>query len=258
VTGTVIGGAPVQAKADPVDITVRCPAAAAPTTPTTPGRPINPASAGDVDNLNVQVGQFQTFVGAEYAWAVTKTADNDTLSLAIGQLPKTVTYTLRVTKGAATNKKFFVFGKITVNNPGKTAVNVSTVSVTAGSAAVPATCPPGSMSVAPGVPLVCTFNVTWNNGANSGALGARVDTPQASFYGPAATFDFTNAVQGGTKGATAGVYDDVTAVAPAGATGVPTKWWLADGGSPPPKADGIPLTTEDSRDYVYTMQVGAA
>lgn len=248
VTGNVVGGSPVTAKADPVQLTVNC-AKAATTT-------VVPQSAGDVANLNVVVGQFQTFAGGDYSWTVDKSVDDDTVSLKVGDPPKTATYTVKVTKGAATSSKFFVFGKITVTNPGTKPVDVSTVSITAGSAAVPATCPAGSKTVAPGVPLVCTFNVTWNNGANSGSLGARVDTPETSFYGQPASFDFTNAIQGGAKGATADVYDDATGEAPKAATGVPTKWFVLDGSSPPAKADGMPLTTVDSRDYVYTMQLG--
>jgi len=209
-----------------------------------------------VANLNVVVGGFQTYTAGEHAWTVEKKADDDTIALKVGDLPKTITYTLKVTKLPVNNNKFFVAGRITVSNPGTKPVALSAISVTAGSAAVPATCADKPTQVMPGAPVVCTFNVTWNNGAVSGSLGARVDTPEASFYGQPAVFDFTNTKQGGTRGLTADVYDDFSAKAPANATGVPTKWWTADGNAPPSQADGIPLTTVDSREYTYTVQVG--
>jgi hypothetical protein len=245
------GGSPVTATADPpVSITVNCPKA-------TEATLVTPQSTGEVANLNVAVGDFVTYVTGEYTWAVQKLADNVTLSLGIGELPKTVKYTLKVTKNAAMNSKQFVGGFITVTNPGTKPVDVSAVSVTAGQAAVPAKCPGTSpFSVAPGTPLRCGFNVTWNNGAASGSLGGRVDTPETSFYGQPASFDFTNPKRGDARGETADVFDDMIGTTPANATGVPTKWWTPDGSAPPPKADGIPLTTVDSREYTYTVQVG--
>jgi hypothetical protein len=251
-TATVLGGggSPVTATADPpVQITVTCPQKEAVVV-------VNPQETTNVANLNVAVGGFQTFTAGEHAWTVEKSVDDDTVSLAIGQLPKKITYTLKVTKQPVNNNKFFVFGRITVTNPGTKPVDVSSVSVTAGSAAVPAVCPADSKQVQPNVPLVCTFNVTWNNGAQSGALGARVDTPETSFYGQPATFDFTNPQKGGTKGLTVDVFDELVGKAPANATGVPTKWWSPDESAPPSRAEGIPLTTVDSREYVYSVQVG--
>lgn len=256
-TGTPLGGdgggGPITATADPpVSITVACPADAAP-----PTVAVNPAqSAVPTSNLNVVVGGFQTFVAGEHKWAADKKASPELLSLALGALPQTVTYTLTVTKLPTTAEKQFVSGTITVTNPGPDPVAISAVSVTAGSAAVPAKCPEGSTSVAPNAPLVCAFNVTWNNGAASGQLGARVDTPETSFYGQPASFDFTNPQRGGTRGDTADIFDDFAGTAPANATGVPTKWWQPDGNAPPGTADGIPLTTADSRVYNYTVQVG--
>lgn len=251
-TATLLGqaGSPVTATADPpVTITVTCPKQET-------INPMIPQSTPDTSNLNVVVGGFQTYVAGEHAWLINKTVDDDTISLKIGQLPKTITYTLDVTKLPASNDKYFVYGKISVTNPGTQTVQVSSVSVTAGSAAVPATCPGNVTGVDPGVPLVCTFNVTWNNGMNSGSLGARVDTPTGSFIGEPASFDFTNPKRGGTRGVTADLYDDFNATAPANATGVPTKWWTTDGSEPPPTEEGVPLTTVDSRQYVYTVQVG--
>ncbi|GBF96360.1 hypothetical protein Rsub_09431 [Raphidocelis subcapitata] len=254
-TGTPLGGAgggPVTATADPpVSITVACPADANPTVAVNPAQAVVPTA-----NLNVMVGGFQTFVAGEHKWTAEKKATPDLVSLAIGALPQTVTYTLTVTKLPASAEKQFVSGTITVTNPGNDPVPISAVSVTAGSAAVPAKCPEGSTSVPPGAPIVCAFNVTWNNGAASGSLGARVDTPEASFYGQPASFDFTNPKRGGTRGDTADIFDDFTGTAPANATGVPTKWWQTDGNAPPGAADGIPLTTVDSRVYNYTVQVG--
>jgi hypothetical protein len=210
-----------------------------------------------VSNLNVAVGDFVTYITGEYSWSIEKLVDNATLGLAIGELPKTVKYTVRVTKNAAMDSKYFVGGYITVTNPGTKPVDVSAVSVTAGTAAVPAKCPgTPPLSVAPGTPLRCGFNVTWNNAAVAGSLGARVDTPETSFYGQPASFDFTNPKRGDTRGDTADVFDDMSGTPPANATGVPTKWFVPDGSAPPPKADGIPLTTVDTREYTYTVQVG--
>lgn len=109
-----------------------------------------------------------------------------------------------MTKLPPSDSKFFVAGQITVTTaPGIAApVLLSAVSVTAGSAAVPATCPAGATQVAPGLPVVCTFNVSWNNGAVAGALGARVDTPEASFTGAPAQFDFTNPKRTAARGNT--------------------------------------------------------
>lgn len=242
------GGSAVTASAEPpVSINVNC--AAAPTVAVTP------QSSGDVANLNVAVGGFETFTAGEHAWTVEKSVDDATVALRIGELPKTLTYTVKATKLPAGNAKSFVSGKITITNPGTKPVDVSAVSVTAGSAAVPAACPGDSKVVAPGAPVVCSFNVTWNNGANSGSLGARVDTPEASFYGAPAAFDFTNAKVGGTRGQTADVFDELVGKAPAGAAGVPTQWWAPDGSAPPTKAEGFGLTTADTREYTYTVQV---
>jgi hypothetical protein len=250
-TATPIGGtgAPVTAQADPaVTLTVNC---AKPSV-----TPVTPASTSDAANLNVVVGGFQTFTSGAHTWTVAKSADTPALAVRVGDLPAKVTYTVTVTKGAAVDSKHYVFGTITITNPGTKPVDLSLVAVTAGSASVPATCPPDAKQALPSAPVVCTFNVTWNNGANSGSLGARVDTPEASFYGAPAAFDFTNPRRGGTRGLTANVYDDLSGTAPPNATGVPTVWFTPDGDAPPPKSDGLPLTTADTRTYTYTVQVG--
>jgi hypothetical protein len=97
--------------------------------------------------------------------------------------------------------------------------------------------------------------VTWNKGAESGALGARVDLPDTSAFAGAQQFDFTDPVYVGTRGVTAAVFDDATPKAP-NVSGVPEKWYQLDGGVPPSHAEGISLEAEDSRDYTYTMQLG--
>ena len=217
---------------------------------------VTPQATTDEAKLSVVVGQFQTYTAAEHAWTVEKTVDDETVSLRVGELPKTLNYKIKVTKLPPSDAKYFVSGKINIMNTGTQPVDLSAVSVTAGEAAVPATCPPDARQAQPSVPVVCSFNVSWNNGAVSGSLGARVDTPKASFTGPPASFDFTQARQGAARGAKADVFDDIAGKAPAGAAGVPDKWFVADGSEPPAKAEGFGLTTADSREYSYTVQVG--
>jgi hypothetical protein len=243
-------GATVTAATDPVQITVTCPLAA----PVTQSVALQSAASGPA--LVAAVGGFKTYVSGEHAWTADVEVDSEALSLGIGQLPKTLSYRVKLTKRPASDTKFYVAGIITVTNPGDRPVEVTAVSVTAGAAAVRATCPEGVTAAAPGAPLVCNFNVTWNRGPSAGALGARVDTPDQTFTGDPAQFDFTNPTRGVTRGTRAEVFDDFEAAAPRNATGVPTKWFLPDGGAPPPRADGVPLTADDSREYEYAVQIG--
>jgi hypothetical protein len=237
-----------------VQITVTCPK------PPEPVKDMTLASDTGASQVQVSIGSFRTFVSGEHVWSVDKSVDNATLSVGVGELPRTVTYTVRVSKAPRSDFKHYVAGRITVLNVGTSPTEVTAVAVTADSAAVPAKCPGGGgggapIDLPPNAPLVCTFNVTWNKGAEAGALGARADMPDTSAFAAPQPFDFTGVIDVGTRGATANVFDDVTSKAP-NVTGVPNKWFVLDGVAPPAHSDGITLGAEDSREYSYTMQLG--
>lgn len=207
-TGTPIGGgAAVSASVDPpVTITVRAPVTD--TTASMQSVELKQAEA-QTASLSVSVGGYKTYVSDEYGWLLEASLDNGTadaaITLGVNELPRTVVYTLRATRTPPRDTKFFVYGKITVLNTGTTAVDVTDVLVTAGAATVPADCPPSAALAIPNVPLICSFNVSWNRGGAGGALGALVETPAGSFTGGPAAFDFSNAERGATRGAKAKV-----------------------------------------------------
>lgn len=272
-TGTPLGGAGaiVTAAAEPpATITLTCPPAAA-------QQAVNLAQAQGAPDLAVSIGGFQTYVAVEHAWSITKTVAADgggenvtalELPLGANELPRTVRYTVRVERGPPRDARFYVAGTITVANGGGAPADLAGVFVTAGGASVAAACPGsgggggGGVSVAPGAPLVCAFNVTWNRAGAGGSLGARVEAAGgggAEFTADPAPFDFDRAERGPPRGATAKVFDDITGAPPNGTLPPPAAWWGHDGeaGEVLPASDaGVTLTAAGSREYTYEVRVG--
>jgi hypothetical protein len=77
------------------------------------------SQAAAPSQVQVSIGNFQTAVSSEHVWAVEKSVDNATLSIGIGELPRTVTFTIRVSKAPRSEFKHYVAGRITVVNVGK-------------------------------------------------------------------------------------------------------------------------------------------
>lgn len=120
---------------------------------------------GQSDSASVTVTTYALSVAAtattawnrSWAWAIDKTVNPTSMTLAIGQTSPLITWTVIVTP-TKTDSGYAVSGDVTVTNPAPIAATLTSVSATLAGSPVVLSCP--ALTVAAHSSLVCTYSVT--------------------------------------------------------------------------------------------------